>query len=58
VNLEEDSPRPLDPFFRGLLWGVIITLTVSISATLGATATYTFPSLFETIQTIYKNTQE
>ena len=58
MNLEEDPPRQLYPFFHGLLWGIIITLTVTVSATLGATATFTFPSLFETIQTIYKSVQE
>lgn len=58
MNLEPDSPKHISPFYHGLLWGITITLTVVVSATIGATATWKFPSLFEAIENISKTYSE
>lgn len=58
MKLEEDPSKQLSPFYHGLLWGIIVTLTITVSMSIGASATFLFPSLSETIQTIYKSCQQ
>ncbi|ELR97388.1 hypothetical protein [Gloeocapsa sp. PCC 73106] len=52
MKLEQESSEELSPFYHGLLWGLIVSLTITVSVSVGAASTFVFPSWFEAIESI------